>query len=465
MTTWANADLLVEILDRQLKFLVGQKDERRLMALSQWLSFLGREPQLAALLREMVGETRVVLDKLSVQDAAVRKQLLALWKTHGDTIRSLLDAHSSVDDLDDFCSLDDFEKLALQRPRFRIPDREIFDDTSNETAQLTKALHQWATWAIGRGKKREVSVPNQVHELRDRAKEAELLVQHRQRLFRTTAETMAGAAFVRLRTVSKHANPRPPRYDAKGESDMRGSQLSLFTFFEMSQENEFAGKVHGRDALSKRMLDPDEVSAAAEQLARDARLVTHELQVRILAGRSRLSLVQRYAAKCEGFDSARLRELLVDNSRNAERTLTLDFAKYLFDQGLTPLLDPTIGGLRPDVVTSTPGPLLYVEAKQYGEHGARQTILDAYKQVWSTWGRLRNQYRVPEAFLLVFRVGGPRVELPSVVEHKGLRLWSVLADISEEGGSKEKRPPISFDQADLVPQDAADDDSPTEGPQ
>lgn len=106
------------------------------------------------------------------------------------------------------------------------------------------------------------------------------------------------------------------------------------------------------------------------------------------------------------------------------------------------------------LLRSAPGGLLYVEAKQYGDDVARAKIVAAYRQVWSTWGRLANVHSVSEAFLLVFRVGGPRAELPPLLRHAGRSLYSVLVDVSELAGSKEKTTPLSFAAVELLPGEA-----------
>jgi hypothetical protein len=51
--------------------------------------------------------------------------------------------------------------------------------------------------------------------------------------------------------------------------------------------------------------------------------------------------------------------------------------------------------------------------------------------------------------------------LPFLLRHRGLRLYSVLIDVSEMAGSREGQTPISFDQAELLPQ-AGIGDSPEE---
>jgi hypothetical protein len=87
-----------------------------------------------------------------------------------------------------------------------------------------------------------------------------------------------------------------------------------------------------------------------------------------------------------------------------EDRLPAEFARYLFDQGLSPLSKPMTGGLQPDLLD--PAARFYVEAKQY-DSSARGDIVSAVAQVMDTVGRLRgSQYEVDEAFRAVFRRRG-----------------------------------------------------------
>ncbi|MDX2055458.1 MAG: hypothetical protein SFV15_23855 [Polyangiaceae bacterium] len=444
---WGNADLLVEMLDRQLSFLLTQQDERRVLLLSRWLTFVSREPQLHGLAAEMITEVSKSLDDLSKEDHRVREQIERIWLQHGDTIRRRLASDMANGKVHAYCHLGEFGKKLANRPLVKIPPQTVFQESRREVDNLVLALKHWCQWGAGAGADGNLEEGDLTSVLKQ-ASELERSRAHWWRLFRTLLESSPGAAIIRLGMLSRSTNPVPPQaFESQAQNQQsRETQAALF-----EKQNEFAEKVHSFKALELRMLEGDEVSGAAADIQLDATLVTHELQLRLLAGRSRLALVRRYAARCEGFDAMLLRAKIADKPKGVESQLTLDFARYLFEQGFTPLMDPTIGGLRPDIFDTTRGGLLYVEAKQYSKPGARRQIVNAYRQVWSTWGRLENVHRAPEAFLLVFRVGGPRAELPPILRHGGRCLYSVLVDISPEAGSREKHQPISFQESALLP--------------
>lgn len=449
MTTWGNSEVLIDMLQRQLRFLQTRDSERIIPAAGRWLGFLRREPQLAELLKELAEETRGALRHLTEVDHEIRDLLLMAWKENEALLRACLVEESDKEQLHAYGHMDRFKEAVSERPAVTLPRWRTFDEDTTDTENHVLAMKHWTSWAISCAERRGGRVDEALIGLRDRLNEASLAVQFGKRRLRIVFEGSPGAALYRIRSTVREATPMPPQRSEHADEEEAEAHAWEIAIFERT--NEFAEKVHSRRALATRHLEADEVTAAGATIAADAELITNELQMRILAGRSRLALVRRYAAQCEGFDADTLRKRLRSGRGKVERELTLDFAKYLFQQGLTPILDATIGSLRPDVLDAAPSGLLYVEAKQYSDKAPRSKITAAYRQVWSTWGRLANVYNVPEAFLLVFRVGGPRVELPPVLRHHGRILYSVLVDVSASAGSRERAALVSFAPAELQP--------------
>ncbi|MFZ5894701.1 MAG: hypothetical protein ACOY0T_26800 [Myxococcota bacterium] len=253
------------------------------------------------------------------------------------------------------------------------------------------------------------------------------------RSLKLDADGLGGFAAHRLRELVQRIHPAAedvPRQAAHEE--LRSAILSRNTGL-------------GAD-MGRRLLQ-----AACEMVVRDATVLVDEIRLRILLGLSRHGVLQRYAARCETFRAAHLRK--VAQSRSHERQLTLDLAEYLFEAGFTPLIDPQIGGLKPDIIDAAGSSLFYVEAKQYNDARAASELPNAYHQVWSTWLRVEKQHRLHEGFLVVFRRGGPLVELPRHLDYGHRRLHSLLIDISDSSraGSNEHTPPRVLDPSQLLP--------------
>jgi hypothetical protein len=170
---------------------------------------------------------------------------------------------------------------------------------------------------------------------------------------------------------------------------------------------------------------------------------------------SRFALVAGYAAHCEAFEVDRLRAMCDADGKHAERLLTMDFVRYLSAEGISALSEA-----RPDTAGDNPAaaPRFYVEARQYKSANPGAPIRRAYARIWGSWNRLRKVHTVDEAFLVVFRRSGRRIELPPVIDFRGLRLYSGLVDIAQPDSGFDHFPAIHFSESNLRPAGVERDD-------
>ena len=193
------------------------------------------------------------------------------------------------------------------------------------------------------------------------------------------------------------------------------------------------------------------IAERVTHLRSSAERLHEELRRRIGATRSRLALVHRFKLRCEWHDRERMAAVADDRCLGGgpEDRLTAEFARYLFDQGLSPLSKPMTGGLQPDLLD--PAARFYVEAKQY-DSSARGDIVKAVAQVIDTVGRLRGgQYEVEEAFCVIFRRKGPYYDLPDTLHTHSYRLQLVLVDLAaaDETGRRQREKPVLIDAAEF----------------
>lgn len=424
MNRWDDLNALVELLDRQFAYLQDLSGTLQLIRVGRVLGFLYQDARTAAVLKEMRLESERILEIHHRRDVRAREGLKKSW-----------DARVAV-------------------PAF-------FDDVSTFGLRIAAALENLEPFDLGYDEPHArhietlglidalIATCGPTNDRPDRAsfvaqlKRSRVHLEHRGQRLRSANKGLPWAAFLRLCDATTLHNPAPPRGADPDEWAVFEENRRLADFLMQAEE----------DGLTPMEVDP---SALAESVRSDARLLHEELRFRLGLVRSNVTLVQRYAHRCGSFDARRLRRACDENSGSAERLLTLDLARYLFDAGLNPIIDATIGGLKPDLVHVQKGTLFYVEAKQYADDYPGSMLRKAYRQVWGTWAHLRKTHSVPEAFLVVFRRAGPWVDLPDVIHHEGLRLYSVVVDISEEGGSAEKRSPISLTAQELSPESAAD---------
>jgi hypothetical protein len=419
MSRWADVGAVVELLDRHFEYLGELSGTAQIIRLKRVLSFLVQEPLIAGVLREARLEAEKELDTHDRLDRLLRGKLRKIYDAAPEHIAG---------------GVPDWTEVLGELPAFDFEHQGGSHPRHEATRSLISAVVGFDEGALAGPM--EESRRNQV----GRAIRLRMHHDHNAKRLQLAARGLAWPAFTRLAQLAGTLNPVPPR----------GGDAAAWN--DHVQNARFAQAIEAADVTAIDMLDEIDVNGVYDTIEADARLVHEEVRFRLGSQRSRLALVERYAARCEAFDADRLRERCASDTGRAERLLTLDLARYLFDAGLTPLLDATMGGLRPDVIDVSRSSLFYVEAKQYGDEHPTSRLRSAYAQTWGTWARLRKTYNVPEAFLVVFRRAGPWVELPPVIRHDGLRLYSVVADISTEAGSRERQSPIVLTEDELRPQ-------------
>ena len=169
-------------------------------------------------------------------------------------------------------------------------------------------------------------------------------------------------------------------------------------------------------------------------------------------------MVLRFKARSEWHDRDRLRRLADEAShagRSPEHTLRDELTLYLFDQGLNPLSEAVLGtSSRADVFDASISPSFYVEAKQYTDRAGVENVLrGAFRQALDTLGNLPGSgYSIDEAFIILFRRGGPRALLPrDPFEADGLRWYCLLVNIAEakDDASQNRETPVEYSAEEL----------------
>lgn len=434
---------LLDFIERQFAYVHDSQYESG-DNLLRWVTVLTRldtEPRIRGILEDLEREGRQAVDLFNEQVARLRSDLLAVWREH----RSILEhaeKHKSIA-RDAFGRVGRFAARMKFREPVPMPGSPREDDDPGDVLDDWRAVDHWRSLASASAelsaadKRRWVALGKTLRGLREKH-------DFHLRRFQTEVRTAAGPALYRLRRLAHATNPAPLLPDA-----------SLVHVAEKQNDERLAVALH----RPQESADRDKiVREATADLIRDTRILLLELRARVGLTRSRLGLLQRFVARCQTYDSARLRELVRQERKKrrakVESVFTLELARFLFEQGLNPLVDPTIAGLRPDIFEHAAGEFsLYVEAKQYSAKNPRAQVVSAVRQVFDTWQRLRPQYPVHEAFLVVFRLGGPLVIVDDAVRGDFGTLHIQVADIAPTSsvGSGARLQPVKITAAELAP--------------
>ena len=471
-------DALVELLDRQVDFLLRQTDSAAfLIQVEPFLGALRTEPRLAAYLDDLLDEVVHVIAAMEEVDRELTSELVQLR-------RELVELRPEADDSDvEPPSPSDSPAVKLQaRLSFR-GTLAYFDEWARSEPEpfdadgeggLAKTLlgilrnkdtaHLHEVEAAATAKESEAGVnpgdgpaagpppPEEAQNgperdpldaWRRRLGNVQRRFDYAVRLLRLRTRTSAGLALFNLEAVPDQLNPPARIFDDDDDEDTLSAASALMRWVSSESYSLFKLAWQERvDAADLRIIDKRvaDLREAVERMRED-------LHRRIGATRSRLALVNRFKLRCEWHDRERMLTVADDGRLpgGPEDRLTGEFARYLFDAGLSPLTKPLAGGLQPDLLD--PLASFYVEAKQYATSSARRDIVKSVAQVLDTVGRLRGgPYAVDEAFCVVFRREGPYYDLPPVLQMETYRLHLILIDLAPaaKAGRRQRDKPVQI---------------------
>jgi hypothetical protein len=455
-------DALVELLDRQVDFLLRQRDSAAfLIQVEPCLEALRSEPQLAAYLDDVLEEVVRIIDDMEGVDTELTSELLTLRYELVELVPETDDSNVEPPSESDLRALKlqwrlsykgtfaYFDVWAASEPEpFNADGHGGLAKTLLGILQNKDAAYLHERQAPSAATESEAdtdpaggategesptdeeqrrSGPDPLAAWRRRLANVQRRYDYAVRLLKLRTRTSAGLALLKLEAVPGELNPPARILDEHDGEDTLAAAGDLrqwvssesYSLFQLAWQERLDAADLG--VIQKRVAD----------LRDDVERLREDLRRRIGATRSRLALVNRFRLRCEWHDRERMLSIAEDDrlSGGPEDRLTGEFARYLFDAGLSPLTKLLAGGLQPDLLD--PLASFYVEAKQYATPSSRADIVKSVTQVLDTVGRLRGgPYAVAEAFCVVFRRAGPYYDLPQVLETETYRLHLVLVDLA-----------------------------------
>lgn len=432
------------LFERQIAYVRRQPAERLLLAMPRFIRFLQSEPRLRAIVDDLRWEFQDALSAYWAADERLIRTLSQLWSLHRSWFvrtwgSSVSNAGGNPVWAEARLSPESFDEQLSSACRIDL-DRFAFPEEPGTAGTLLRALRDWWSCIEDEASTESADVASFLAGLRqvdadhDRTRRAFLIV----------TRTHAGASYERL---TEHAASLLPKEERHSPDDDNWSLLnSALATLEERRIGNIALGLGDRNEY-------DSLTIYRNQILADLDTLSEEILHRIGLHLSHRALVQRFKTRCERFLAPSLREAVAGaGDRKPEDILTMAAAQHLFDAGLNPLFNASIVSLRPDLFDANLPYSLYIEAKQYID-APRALIKKAAWQVWDTWSELEGEHKVAEAFLLVFRRGGPLVVFEGAAKLRDRTLHPILVDIAENTarGSRAKTGPIRIAPADLLP--------------
>jgi hypothetical protein len=377
-----------------------------LLAVAIFLERLDADPTIREVIEDVEQDTASLLLRFREHDAATIVRLKAIRE---EVPRLPID--DAPDHVRDGHTLSTFDALTTRKSE--VPEVPAPGDIKNpSTSQvLIGALYE----------RLNLTEEPLQKTLRTKIRQVEKEHEHAAIAFLDHAALDPGFALRRLRLLARQLNPRP------------GNALSD-ELFDEHYRNVYCLPELLRVLVTGSQPGAPEAASVTNDVREDVRTISRELVRRLSVTRSRAGLLRTYRLRCEWYDADAIGELVesLQEEQRKEDRLVDHLALFLFDNGLRPLTRSMAGGLIPDVFEDFPtGPSFYIEAKQYGDvAGARKAIAEGPRQIWSTAHTLSGRYDLEEAFLVVFRRGGPLLRFAGPATANGLVLRPVLIDVA-----------------------------------
>jgi hypothetical protein len=424
---------LSELLDGQLGFLLAQSHGAAVTAVPGFLRALRSDPRLAIHLDDLHAQAERMGDTLQAEehDGGNPARLLEIaFEEAGTKVPREQIAGRLAGRMRNFQSL-----LGQHHHPFVLPFPSTADQAVGRISTMIITVEQLAA-----------ATPGPILQL-ETTGHTRMVAQHEdlQERVRISTRTDPSVALLRLEAVenlllSEQAYAEPP-------TQLEHATLRVEVVESAVRVIRAAHKEPPSPAL-REALGP-----IVEDVHRAAQLVALDLRRRLYTTRSRLGVLLRFKARCEWHDRERLR-VLADEAAKAKRipehALRDELTLYLFDQGLNPLSETVLGAVsRADVFDPSVGPAFYVEAKQYGDRsGLESELRSAFRQAADTVGNLPGSgYGIDEAFVVLFRRGGPRAFLPrDAFDADGINWYCVLINIAEASAdsSQNRETPVEY---------------------
>lgn len=253
---------------------------------------------------------------------------------------------------------------------------------------------------------------------------------YRFRGFINYRRTSPGQALVNMRDLAGRLNREPVQYTSVHEQHKVRSIVDVMGFGYL-------------DEILYRS-DPD--ARQLEQIVRSLREYTRVAYegIRETVGRlgARMQVAHRFATRCTRYDSDRVRQI---GCEGGEVELTRYLALYLYDQGLPVVTRMRLGAHEMDIADPVAGRIL-VEAKVCRPTDSPAVVyahlVQGVAQVHSYLNNFAAAWGTREAYLAIFRLGGPLADLPEVIRTPRFSIYPVIIDVGEaiDSGSKQPKP-------------------------
>lgn len=444
---------IIDLLDRKFSFLMQSERKDFMLDLADFVKFLLEHDQIKDFTMKIYNKFAEEQKKYMEIQEKEKDKIVVLANKIRKKYPEIDDSNKpypgpdkvSMDYEDSFAAFNDMVKKIKRVASFCL-EPDMMTDDSDPRKLLNIILNRIGVYEKRDEKGKKIKKMDEKIIL-----EYNHLDEQRRYTFRkwlNSCRVSAGNAFAELYRIVLQINPEPKNYKNLRDRFRRLTSIEVMksAYFERWIEDATYGVISQYSNYKPQGLSDEKIDEIFEKLKYKAKRIYESVREEIGLHLLHKQILDKYKTRSTWYNFEELWNLVTDNkgrfTNKREQFLTLNLAKYLFDNGIPVIYRLKAGQHEMDMVDPNAKSPLLVEVKVYKDSASKKDIIGGFAQLHSYLNNLSATRNIDEGFYVVYRFGGPLYELPEIIATNRFIINSVLIDMgkSKESGRRQRQP-------------------------
>jgi len=444
---------IIDLLDRRYNFLMQSERKDFMLDLSNFMEFLLEHDQIKDFTMKIYYKFAEEQKKYKEIREKEKKEIVVLANKIRKRYPEIDDSNKpypgpdkvSMDYEDSFAAFNDIVKKIKRVESFCL-EPDMMTDDSDPRKLLNIILNKIDVY--GRRDEKGKKIRKMDEKIILEYKRLDEQRRYNFRKWLNSCRVSAGNALAELYRIVSQINPEPKKYENLRDRSRQLTSIEVMksAYFESWIEDATYGVVSKYSNYKPQGLSNEKIDEIFEKLRYKAKRIYEAVREEIGSHLLHKQILDRYKTRSTWYNFEELWSLVTDSkgrfTNKREQSLTLNLARFLFDNGIPVIYRLKAGQHEMDMVDPDAKSPLLIEVKVYKDSSSKKEIIGGLAQLHSYLNNLSASRNIGEGFYVVYRFGGPLYELPERIATNRFIINTVLIDIgkSKESGRRQKRP-------------------------
>jgi len=444
---------VIDLLDRKFNFLMQSERKDFMLDLANFIEFLLEHDQIKDFTNKIYYKFAEEQKKYEEIQEKEKKEIIALADKIRKKYPEIDDSNKpypgpekiSMDYEDSFAAFNDIVKKIKRVESFCL-EPDMMTDDGDPRKLLNIILNRIDVYEGRDEKGKKIKKMDEKITL-----EYNHLDEQRRYNFRkwlNSCRVSAGNALAELYRIVSQINPEPKKYKNLRDRFRRLTSIELMksAYFERWIEDATYGVVSQYSNYKPQGLNNEKIDEIFMKLKYKAKRIFESVREEIGSHLLHKQILDKYKTRSTWYNFEELWGLVTDSkgrfTNKREHFLTLNLARFLFDNGIPVIYRLKAGQHEMDMVDPDAKSPLLIEVKVYKDSASKKDIIEGFAQLHSYLNNLSATRNMDEGFYVVYRFGGPLYELPERIVTNRFIINTILIDVgkSKESGRRQRQP-------------------------